>query len=238
MGGNKGLGTTIVKGAQNIGVLTSINAPEVSADTIDITTLDTSDGYRSFIQGLRDGGEISISGYFDSADAGQVALKTALDAGTVDAYTITFPATIGATWTFSGIVTKFKTGEATLEDPLGFEATLKISGKPNLGTVASGGLTALTLSGTAGAMSPTFNNAKYAYAWSFTTDASITVTPTAASHTINIYVDDVFFQTVTSGAASSAITGFTAASGKKIDIIVYEAAKSPKKYTVNAIRTT
>jgi len=237
MPANKGIGTTIQIGATTIGTLTSIVTPEISADTIESTTLDTATGYKTFVQGIRDGGEVSMTGYFDPSDTGQTALKTALDAGTVDTYTITFPFGTN-TWTFTATVTKYKTGEANLSDLLSFEITVKISGKPNLGSTASGGLTALTLSGTAGALSPTFNNAKLGYAWSFTTDGSITVTPTAASHTISIYVDGVFFQTVTSGATSNAIGTFTAASSKKIDIIVYEAGKAPKTYSVMAIRTS
>lgn len=231
------LGTTISKGGVNIGSLISISTPEKTADSKEATTLDVTDGYKRFVAGLKDGGEVTISGYFDSADAGQLALDTGFEAGTEDTYIITFPAAIGATFTFTAIITKYKPGDASLEDPMEFEATFKVSGKPELAVTASGGLTGLTLTGTAGALSPTFNNAKYAYAWSFTTLTSITVTPTAAAHTIRMYVDDVYVADVTSGSASAAITGFLAGTSKKITLIVNEVGKSPKTYTIIAIMT-
>ena len=238
MGAKRAIGTTITKGGTNLGGLTSIGTPEKSADTIETTTLDVTDGYKTFIQGIKDGGEISVKGFFDTADAGQMALDTAFEAGTLDTYVITFPATIGATFTFTGIITKYTPGEVTIEDPLSFELTIKVSGKPILATVASGGLTALTLSGTTGALSPVFANTKYAYAWSFTTDASITVTPTGANHTIKMYVDGVYVADITSGSASTAITGFLAATSKEIKLICFEAGKTPKTYSIIAIRTT
>jgi len=231
------IGTTITKGGVNIGSLTSISSPEKTADSKDATTLDVTDGYKRFVAGLKDGGEVTVKGFFDSADAGQLALDAGLDAGTEDTYIITFPTTIGATFTFNAIITKYKPGDAGLEDLMEFEVTLKVSGKPTLAITASGGLTALALTGTAGALSPTFNNAKYAYAWSFTTLTSITVTPTAAAHTIKMYVDDVYVGDVTSGSASAAIAGFTAGTSKKIVLIVNEAGKSPKVYTIIAIMT-
>ena len=63
----KAQGTKLKIGANSIAELTSIGGLSLSADTIDVTTLD-SDGYREFIQGMKDGGEVSISGYFNPAD--------------------------------------------------------------------------------------------------------------------------------------------------------------------------
>lgn len=231
------MGTTLKKGVNTVAELTEIGGVDMSADTIDVTTLSSSDGFREFIQGLKDGGDVSISGFFYPGDTnGQAAMLTAFENGTLDGYTITFPATMGATWTFDAIVTSYTTG-AAMEDGVTFEATIKISGKPSLGVTASGGLTALTLTGTAGALSPTFATAKYNYSWTFTTLTSITVTPTAASHTIKLYVDGVFVENVSTGQASSAIA-FAAAESKKIDLVAFEAGKTPKIYTVIAVRTS
>lgn len=237
MTAKRALGTTLTKGGVNIGGLTKISPPEKSADSKDVTTLDVVDGYKRFIAGLKDGGEVSISGFYDSGEAGHLLLDADFEAGTEDTYVITFPATIGATFTFNAIITNYKLGEVNLEDPLEFEVTFKVSGKPTLAITASGGLTALVLSGTGGTLSPVFGNAKYAYAWSFTADASIAVTPTAANHTIKLLVDDVYVADVTSGSASVAIAGFLAATSKKITLIVNEVGKSPKTYVIIAIRT-
>lgn len=237
MAGKRGLGTTISINATNIGVLTEISGPEITADTIDITTLDVTGGTRTFIQGFMDAGEVTLKGFFDNVDTGHAAVKAALDAGTTDTYIITFPSTIGATWTFSGVVTKFKAGDATLEDPIVFEATIKVSGLPVLGTTASAGLSAATFTQTDGstaltaaAMTPTFATGTYIYGFTYTTQTSFKVKMTGASHTIKCYVDGVYAETLTSGTAGTAIA-LGAAATKEIKIICYEAAKSPKTYT-------
>ncbi len=41
--------------------ITNINGPTAKRDTFDTTTLDTEGGYRTFISGLRDAGEITMS---------------------------------------------------------------------------------------------------------------------------------------------------------------------------------
>jgi hypothetical protein len=53
-------GTTLKKGATAIAELISIGGPTISADTIEATSHDSPDGYREFLQGLRDAGEITI----------------------------------------------------------------------------------------------------------------------------------------------------------------------------------
>ena len=223
-----------------IGGLTSIKPPERSADTIETTTLDSLGGYKDFIQGFKDGGEVSLAGFYDQAYTGLSQIDVAYENGTSDTYIITFPANIGATFTFVGIITKLASpGEANTDKPLGFDATIKVVGKPILATTPSAGLTALVLSGTTGVLSPAFNNSKYAYAWTFATDTSITVTPTALNHTVKLYVDNIYMQDITSGGASSPVTGFSAAATpRQIDIICYEPGKTPKAYSIVAIRTT
>jgi predicted secreted protein len=122
------MGTTIKKSAGSaIASLTSIAGLELSADTIETTALDSVGGYRTFVQGLKDAGEVSISGFFDFA--AHNAILTDFNAGTSASYIITFPG--GKTWTFDGIVTGFSTG-AELEDLVSFESTFKVSGKPVL----------------------------------------------------------------------------------------------------------
>lgn len=126
------MGTKIKIGSSGyIAELTDIGGLDVSADTIETTTLD-SNGWRSFIGGVKDAGEVSLSGYFNPDDTdGQAALWTALQAGTVLSFTIEFPTALGASWGFSGVVTKFTTSSA-MEDSITFETTIKVSGVPTL----------------------------------------------------------------------------------------------------------
>lgn len=134
----RALGTKLTKGTQDIAGLTSIGGVEITADTIDVTTLDSDGGYREFIGSFKDGGEVPIEGFFDSDTAsGQVELQDSLDAGTAEDYTITFPTTPTAEWAFKGVVTGFKVGDVDVDGTIGFGATIKVSGKPAL-TVGTG----------------------------------------------------------------------------------------------------
>src|ERR1700752_1169348 len=122
------MGTQIKKGTTAIAGLNSISGLEMSADTIDTTTLDTQGGYRTFTGSFKDGGEVGISGFFEKTHATMLA---DFEIGTASALTISFPDT--SAWGFSGVVTGFQTG-AELEDLVSFEATIKVSGKPTLTT--------------------------------------------------------------------------------------------------------
>lgn len=126
------LGTVLKKGTTTIAELTSISGLDISADTIDVTNLSSASGFREFIGGLKDAGEVGVSGFLNvGATSGQEDMLTDLVAGTVGAYTIEFPASMGASWSFDAIVTKFTTG-AELEDAISFEASLKVTGVPTL----------------------------------------------------------------------------------------------------------
>lgn len=123
------VGTVLKKGTQTVGELTSIGGLNLTADTIDSTTLSSTGGYREFNGGFKDGGEVSLSGYFDATE--HAGLYAEFESGARTAYTIEFPPSLGAKWEFEAVVTAFSTG-AELEDNISFEATLKVSGKPNL----------------------------------------------------------------------------------------------------------
>lgn len=135
----RALGTTISKGTTPtlIGGLTSIGGIEITSDTMDVTTLDSTGGYREFIGTFKDGGEVPIEGYFDHTAAGQIAMQDSMDAGTAEDYTITFPTTPVTTWKFKGVVTSFKVGDAELDGAIAFGSTIKISGKPVLAVAAA-----------------------------------------------------------------------------------------------------
>lgn len=114
--------------------LTSIGGLELSADTTDVTVLDSEGGYREFLGGFKDGGEVPLEGYLE-LDEGQQALYTLFESGDVEDFTIQFPDNFGK-WEFKGVVTGFGTS-ADLEDPLSFSTTIKVSGKPTL-TIGTG----------------------------------------------------------------------------------------------------
>ena len=92
--------------------------------------------HREFLQGIRDGGEVSIEGNHVPSDDGQAAMYTHFngdgDGGGLEAMIITFPD--ASKWTFNAIVTNYQAGDAPYDGKLGFSATLKISGVPNFST--------------------------------------------------------------------------------------------------------
>jgi predicted secreted protein len=127
-------GTTIKKtDGTAIAFLTKIEGLSIKANTIDTTALDTTGGYKTFINGFKEVDDVSISGFFDYSSHDQ--LLTDLQAGTKTNYTIQFPpapgGTTGASWTFDAIVTTFKTG-AAVDATISFDASLKVSGAPTL----------------------------------------------------------------------------------------------------------
>jgi len=114
--------------------LTSIGGLELSADTIDVTTLNNDEGYREFIAGFKDAGEVSLEGYLE-LNQGQQTLYNLFVSGETEDFAIQFPDNFGK-WEFEGVVTGFSTS-ADLEDPLSFSATIKVSGAPTLTTVGT-----------------------------------------------------------------------------------------------------
>lgn len=128
----RALGTKLMKDTQAIGGLTSIGGIEITADEIDVTTLDSEGGYKEFIGGFKDAGEVPVEGFFDSENEGQLAMQDSLDSGLAEDYKIMFPTTPKAEWAFKAIVKGFKVGDVDVDGNITFGATLRISGKPTL----------------------------------------------------------------------------------------------------------
>lgn len=136
MAKSRALGTTLNVNSKAVGGLTTINGIEISAETVDLTSLDNSTGYREKEPGFKDGGEVPVSGFLDGSDAGQTEMYTLLESGATTTCNIVFPSKIGKTWTFTAGVSRFVTG-AELEGGVTFEATLLVSGQPVLAATAT-----------------------------------------------------------------------------------------------------
>lgn len=122
----RALGTTITFNAKAIGGLNSIGEVSPASDEIDVTTLDTANGYKEFLQGLKDSGELQLRGFLVKGDVGQVELRTGFGTGDIDAVLITFPDT--TTVSFNAYVKSFTMGAAETNGAVGFGATLRITG--------------------------------------------------------------------------------------------------------------
>lgn len=116
------------------------------------------------------------------------------------------------------------------------DAIAWLNGLAGIPVEASGGLTGLALVGEGGTLSPGFGAAVRYYTFDGVTAASVTVTPTAADHTIKLYVDGVYAQDIESGEASDAIV--LAVGSKKLTIVAQEANKSSQTTEIIVVKTT
>ena len=123
--------------AKVVGGITSISGIEISAESIDVTALDNSTGYREKLPGFKEAGDVSVSGFLDGADDGQNEMLTLLNSGASSAFSIIFPTAIGKTWSFNGYVTGFSTS-SDVGDAITFEATITVTGQPTLAATAGG----------------------------------------------------------------------------------------------------
>ncbi len=120
-------------GSTTISEVTSISAPSLTADTIDVTTHGSADRHREFIQGLRDGGEITVEGFYTTATANTIV--TQFNTSSTATATIDLPTTPSTTrFTATVICTAFS-AEAPVDGAIGYSATFKVTGKPSLGTI-------------------------------------------------------------------------------------------------------
>ena len=218
------VGTKLLVGSDTVTEVTGISGVGMTAEAFDST--DLLDSYKTFVsKGLVEINEFTMNGFFEPNDTtGQKVLWDALRAGTSLAMTVVYP-NVNAEFGGNGLITAFSIDSEVDGDGIGFEATVRTSGQWDLSLEASGGLTALSLTGAGGTLSPAFSAGELSYTFYDVTASSFTVTPTAASHTIQLFVDGVFVENVTSGAASSAIT-ISAGAAKKVTLIAFESGKT------------
>ena len=114
-----------------VGGLTSINGIEISAESIDVTALDNSTGYREKVPGFKEVGDVTVSGFLDGDDDGQEQMYTLLNSQEEADFEIAFPAKIGKTWSFSGYVAGFSTS-SEVGDAITFESTIIVTGQATL----------------------------------------------------------------------------------------------------------
>jgi len=224
--GYSAFGTTFTWDSETIAELSTISGPNQTVETIDMTNHSSSNQFREFIAGLRDGGEVTIEGNFIPSDTdGQIALVTDMQAGSTKTAVITGPTSAAYTWTFSAICTSIEMTQP-FDGKIGFTATFKITGKPVLAVTASTNPSGLVITGNVGGpatLMPAFAAAERLYITDdCVADASVTVTVTAASaETITVNGS-----AVTSGVPSSAIS-LTADDITTITVVITDSGKMP-----------
>lgn len=130
MAAEKSIGTVLAKTSSptmTIADLTMIGEVGVESDERDVTTLDSTGGYKEFIAGFKDAGEVSLEGIVKS-ETNMEDLLALADDQSVESWSITFPS--GSVWAFDGFVKSFKEGESTVEGVRTFKGSIRISGAP------------------------------------------------------------------------------------------------------------
>lgn len=115
-----------------IGALSSIGEVSLDSDEIDVTTLDSTGGYREFLQGFKDSGEISCSGYHDGS-AAQGVVRTLYESGASGYWWITFPDKTAVI--FTAYVKGYQAGAFEVDGAVGFGLTLRITGLVQIITI-------------------------------------------------------------------------------------------------------
>lgn len=119
----------------------SISGPEISRDTHDVTTMLSPSGWREFIGGLKDGGEVSFEALWLPRELTQGqeegGFMAEFDKDSCESrgnWRILVPACEGEPEVyleFGGIVTG-QSIEIPMDDVMGFTGTVKVSGRPTL----------------------------------------------------------------------------------------------------------
>ena len=109
-----------------IAEINSITGPGMSRDTIDVTSLDSTGGYREFITGFRNPGTVSLSMNFtrDTFDT----MKTDFENDTAQNYEIVLPDDENTTLEFEGLVTELPLSIPP-DDKITSDVTIQISGE-------------------------------------------------------------------------------------------------------------
>jgi predicted secreted protein len=116
----------------NIAEINSITGPGMTRDTIDVTSLDSTGGYREFITGFRNPGTLSLSMNFTRSTFD--TMQADFESDTAQNYEIVLPDAENTSLEFEGLVTEIPL-TIPPDDKVTVDVVIQISGQV---TVASG----------------------------------------------------------------------------------------------------
>lgn len=129
----RGDGATPTENFTTIAYVDSIDGVSITRDSIEVTAHDSPDGYREFIPGLKDAGEITTSLFFDPANATHDEttgfLEDLATQGTPGNYELHLATSPAWKFSFCAFVTSFSLA-SPIDDALKADVTWKLSGKP------------------------------------------------------------------------------------------------------------
>jgi len=114
---------------KTIAEVRSISGPDKSRDTVEVTPLDTDDGYRKFIASVRDSGSVSLTMNFTRD--GYETINDDFEDDEEKNYQIVLPDDEETTLEFEGLVTELPL-DITLDDAITADVTIKVTGKVDI----------------------------------------------------------------------------------------------------------
>lgn len=111
---------------EDVSKVVNIDGPSMSRETVDSTTLDNTDGYRTFIGSLRDAGTVSFTMQFTRATYEK--MKADFESDVVQTYEILLPDAEMTSLELDGLVTELPLS-IEIDSIITCEVTIKISGK-------------------------------------------------------------------------------------------------------------
>lgn len=132
-----GVGATLSKDTgggtyESVGEVISISGPSMSRSTIDTTHLGVTGGYRTFIAGLRDPGQVTFTINYTRTDYD--TLKSDFESDSEQSYAIELPDDDNTAFLFGGLVTELPL-TIPADDRVTGDITIQVSGQV---TISSG----------------------------------------------------------------------------------------------------
>ena len=131
-----GVGTSFKRGDATssesfdaIAEVNSITGPGMTRAFIDVTSLDSTGGYREYIGGFRDGGDVVLNMNFTRDNF--ITFLADFDDDDSHNYQIVFPDTGETTIDFVGVVTDLPVTVPT-DDKVTMDVTIRVTGQPTI----------------------------------------------------------------------------------------------------------
>jgi predicted secreted protein len=185
--------TETTGGFKRIAEVRNMSGPTMSKDTIDVTSMDSEGGYREFITGFKDAGEVTLTMNFTDEVWNQ--MLTDFNTGTINWYRVTFANEARTTFAFEGSVSGVPV-DAPADDAITFECTIRVSGPVIPKAAPTIAVTSVELN---------INTLQLSVGGS--TQVTATIYPAAATNkAVSFASDDTAIATVVQGTGSAAHT--------------------------------
>jgi len=127
-------GTALLVDGSEIAQVTTISGPGITADTVDVTTHDSADGWEEVTVTILRSGELTLELVYDPTE--HTGLLALLESTEPEEFELQFPDSANTAFAFDAYVTNFEPS-APVDGALTATMTIKITGVPDLATTYS-----------------------------------------------------------------------------------------------------